>query len=262
MPGPKDGHERIRPAQPPGTASRRSPRRRRWRTRQEEQREPHAAVLGVEATASSDSASIRSNGVRFVSAMPEIKKMMKAMKPQGEDEPPVRMPSQRVGSPAPPRSRRATSCPPASPAPAPPARPGSRSSPACRRAHPAQQRVLFRPQPGHHHADGRQAPHREQEQHADVQIGRTTPGDHGITAQAISAAASTTIGERPDDLVHPAGTMSSLESSLIASATVCSSPNGPTRSGRRSCILAMILRSIQTSRITAPETIVASRPAR
>src|SRR5688572_11436687 len=33
--------------------------------------------------ASSDSASIRSNGVRLVSAMPEIRKMTKPMKPQG-----------------------------------------------------------------------------------------------------------------------------------------------------------------------------------
>ena len=60
----------------------------------------------------------------------------------------------------------------------------------------------------------------------------TTPGDHGMTAQAISAAASTTIGESAQMILSTrAGTMSSLERSLIASATVWSRPNGPTRLG-------------------------------
>ena len=81
--------------------------------------------------ASSDSASIRSNGVRLRLGDARDEEHDEGDEaPRREDEPPVGYRRAASASPAPRRSRRATSSRPASPAPAPPARPGSRSSQA------------------------------------------------------------------------------------------------------------------------------------
>src|SRR5215207_8265013 len=86
IPGPNDGTNRgIGPAQPPRNSV--APMAETAKTLAYSARKKSANRMPLysvwKPAASSDSASIRSNGVRFVSAMPEIKKTMKARKPQG-----------------------------------------------------------------------------------------------------------------------------------------------------------------------------------
>ncbi len=78
----------------------------------------------------------------------------------------------------------------------------------------------------------------------------TQPSSSGTTAQPAKASVAVTSGARMKiTLFAPAGTMTSLNRNLKASAMVWSNPKGPTTFGpRRSCTAAQILRS---SRMTA-----------
>src|SRR6478672_10624019 len=85
IPGPKDGTKGIGPAQPPKKSV--EPMAETAKTLAYSARKNRAKRMPLysvwKPAASSDSASIRSNGVRLVSAMPEMMKTMKPMKPQG-----------------------------------------------------------------------------------------------------------------------------------------------------------------------------------
>src|SRR5919107_1902913 len=101
MPGPKEGKNGIGPAQPPRKSV--APIAETANTLAYSARKNRANRMPLYSVwnpaASSDSASIRSNGVRFVSAMPEIKKTMKARKPQGvKTNHQLGMPPNLVGS--------------------------------------------------------------------------------------------------------------------------------------------------------------------
>src|SRR5437667_4797900 len=71
---------------------------------------------------------------------------------------------------------------------------------------------------------------------------------HGITAVATSAVITLSAGARTNTTLSACdGMMSSFMKSLMPSAIVCRSPNGPTRSGPiRSCMCPITFRSIQT----------------
>ena len=80
-----------------------------------------------------------------------------------------------------------------------------------------------------------------------------TTGPNGITAYTINAGTIEMIGAAVNThLSARTGVMSSFSISLIASATGCSTPYGPTRIGpRRDCAHAMTLRSSSTMYVTA-----------
>src|SRR5215212_4442912 len=85
MPGPNDGTNGIGPAQPPRNSV--APIAETKNTLAYSARKKRANRMPLysvwKPAANSDSASIRSNGVRLVSARPEMMKTMKPMKPHG-----------------------------------------------------------------------------------------------------------------------------------------------------------------------------------
>ena len=104
-------------------------------------------------------------------------------------------------------------------------------------------------------ASARERRQREEVEHADVEVGETMSRPHGNTA-SIAMPGMNTIGGSGEDQRRRAsfGCSTSFWISLIASATGCSSPNGPTRFGpRRTCMRPTTRRSTQMLMIaTAP----------
>src|SRR5699024_6922905 len=96
--------------------------------------------------------------------------------------------------------------------------------------------------------------------------GIVTSGPNGITAQAMNAGIDAIIGARVYTTLSAERTrMSSLKASLMPSARLCSSPNGPHTFGpTRCCIRAttrrsnQILNSVSTTRTTKTRTALSS----